>query len=175
LKEFGFNKDIPFMAKDLFLIRHAKSDWSFSYKDFDRPLNARGHSDAAMMAERLQIYYPKALHLVSSPAKRALTTAQIFAEQRKMTHDQIQIEPSIYEANIPALLEIITAFPDHQEPFVMFGHNPGITDLINYLTDETLMDIPTCAWAHIHFDSAQSWAEISRGTGHLIKLATPRF
>ena len=41
-------------GKYLLLVRHAKSSWDdFSIKDFDRPLNDRGKSDAPMMAQRL--------------------------------------------------------------------------------------------------------------------------
>ena len=40
--------------KTLFLMRHAKSDWSDSAQsDFDRPLNKRGRSDAPRMAALL--------------------------------------------------------------------------------------------------------------------------
>jgi phosphohistidine phosphatase len=162
------------MAKDLFLIRHAKSDWSFDLRDFDRPLNARGFRDAPIMAERLQIYYPKPIHLISSTAKRAITTAQLFAENRKISLADIQLAPEIYEATKDKLLELINNFPDAHQQIAVFGHNPGISDLINYLTSEGIMDVPTCAWAHIHFAHADHWSEISGGTGHLIKLATPQ-
>ena len=40
--------------KTIYLIRHAKSDWSdTTLRDFDRPLNKRGLHDAPFMAEKL--------------------------------------------------------------------------------------------------------------------------
>lgn len=43
------------MNKELFLVRHAKSDWKDrSLSDIDRPLNKRGIRDAPLMAERLK-------------------------------------------------------------------------------------------------------------------------
>ncbi len=42
------------MAKQLFIIRHAKSDWDDpKLSDHDRPLNKRGHKNAPEMARRL--------------------------------------------------------------------------------------------------------------------------
>ena len=42
------------MAKQLLLVRHAKSDWgNADLADFDRPLNKRGKENAPEMAERL--------------------------------------------------------------------------------------------------------------------------
>ena len=162
------------MAKNLFIVRHAKSDWSFDLRDFDRPLNSRGFRDAPTMADRLSIYFPKTLHLISSPAKRALTTAQIFAEKRAIPIQEIQQFPQIYEASAKELLNLINTLPDNYENVALFGHNPGVSDLINYLTDASIMDIPTCTWAHIHFEIADQWAEVSGNSGQLLKLASPR-
>jgi phosphohistidine phosphatase len=66
--------------KTLLLIRHAKSSWDTpSQKDFDRPLNDRGHHDAPAMAERLLDKGIKIDAFISSTANRALTTARYFA------------------------------------------------------------------------------------------------
>ena len=61
--------------KKLFLIRHAKSSWDdTAVPDKDRPLNARGKRDAATMGERLAKRDVKPDLIMSSPAKRALTS-----------------------------------------------------------------------------------------------------
>ena len=61
--------------KSLLLIRHAKSSWDFDVEDFDRPLNHRGKNDAPEMAKRLLKKDIKIDAFISSPAKRAITTA----------------------------------------------------------------------------------------------------
>lgn len=74
--------------KHLYLIRHAKSSWSNPLlDDFERPLNQRGKNDAPLMAKILleKQIFPD--FLLSSPAKRAKTTAEIFAEQLNFTSD----------------------------------------------------------------------------------------
>ena len=69
--------------KQLIIVRHGKSDWeNYNLTDFDRPLNSRGHKNAPVMVERLvnQGLFPEVI--VSSPALRAITTANYFAAQR---------------------------------------------------------------------------------------------
>lgn len=89
------------MGKQLLLIRHAKSDWgNAGLRDFDRPLNGRGKSSAPEMAERLvkQQIVPELI--VSSPALRAITTAQYFATAWHIPLENIELEPAIYEASV---------------------------------------------------------------------------
>lgn len=66
--------------KTLTLIRHAMSSHDFPLLgDFQRPLNPRGRHDVPLMAQRLAATGSDPVLLVSSPATRALTTAQGFA------------------------------------------------------------------------------------------------
>src|SRR5690606_26806123 len=122
--------------KHLFIIRHAKSDWSFDVSDYDRPLNSRGFKNAPKMAERMAKYAIRPQELISSPAKRAITTAQIFAEQLAVPVNEIKLEPRIYEALPNMLLQLISELDNRLECVAFFGHNPGFTLLINYLANE---------------------------------------
>lgn len=161
------------MAKHLFIIRHAKSDWSFDVSDFDRPLNPRGFKNAPEMAERLEAYAVKPQKLVSSPAKRAITTAQIFAKQLGIPVNEIVSEPGIYEAMPHGLLEIINGLDNREDSVAFFGHNPGFTALVNYLGDKDLYNLTTCGIVHLRFDDTDDWAEISHGTGTNVWYAKP--
>jgi len=162
------------MAKDLFIIRHAKSDWSFDVSDFDRPLNARGFDDAPRMAERVSEYAVKPELLVSSPAKRALTTAQLFAGRLKIPVGAIQTDTRIYEALPMALLKVINEFDNAYQGVALFGHNPGFTLLTNYLTNEHHQNLPTCALVHIRFADVADWASVSGGLGSQLWFAFPK-
>ncbi|WP_257666441.1 SixA phosphatase family protein [Parapedobacter tibetensis] len=162
------------MAKHLFIIRHAKSDWSFDVRDFERPLNARGFKNAPQMALRLAQYSVLPQHLVSSPAKRAITTAQIFAEHLKMPVKNIQTDNRMYEAALNTLFQIINELDDRHDSVALFGHNPSFTLLTNYFADENVYNIPTCGIVHLRFDDAEDWASLSEGTGKLAWFAYPR-
>ena len=160
------------MAKQLLLVRHAKSDWGdVDLADFDRPLNKRGKENAPEMAERLLSRGFKFDLMVSSPAKRALRTARYFAEAYQIT--EISTIKAIYEANTSTLLSIVNNFDDGAEIVVLFGHNPGLTDLANQLCDGDIYNIPTSGIVLISFPF-DSWEMVSRGTGDLIFFDYPK-
>jgi len=160
------------MAKQLLLVRHGKSDWgNLDLKDFDRPLNKRGKENAPEMAERLVQRGFKFDLIVSSPAKRAKSTAKFFAEAYQV--DDIQYEESIYEANTTALLKVINGLDDSADTVIMFGHNPGFTDLANELSDADIYNIPTAGMVLMSFPF-DSWKMVSRGTGELVFFDYPK-
>ncbi len=66
----------------LTLLRHAKTEAQHSgQEDWDRMLEPRGQKDAPEMARRLRERKLKPDLMITSPAVRALTTAQIFARE----------------------------------------------------------------------------------------------
>src|SRR5258706_11333822 len=87
-------------GKHLLLVRHAKSSWEdIMQKDFERPLNDRGKKDAPAMAKRLKKKDISIDAIVSSPAKRALSTAIYFAEEFDIKKKRIIRESELYEAS----------------------------------------------------------------------------
>lgn len=160
--------------KQLLIIRHAKSDWGdFNLKDFDRPLNSRGHKNAPEMVERLLAKSIVPDVIVSSPALRAFTTAKYFAAGWKFDAEHLLTNSSIYEANTKTLLDVINGFDDKFDKIALFGHNPGLTDLVNYLTDEYISNMPTCSVVIIEFPFDE-WKLISGDTGKLTLFDFPK-
>lgn len=160
------------MPKYLLLVRHGKSDWSHAnLTDFDRPLNKRGKENAPEMAERLLQRKIVLDLIVSSPAKRAKSTAKVFA--KAFGFDAITLDERIYEAHAATLLNVINGFDDKADAIAVFGHNPGFTDLANDLGDADLYNIPTAGMAYIKFEF-DSWKMLSRGTGTLVFFDYPK-
>ena len=93
--------------KFLLLIRHAKSGWNFDVDDFHRPLNERGMTDAPLMAKRLLKKEIKIDAFISSPAKRAFTTAAFFAEAYGKKSKEIVTIPSLYEPTCVAFYNAV--------------------------------------------------------------------
>jgi phosphohistidine phosphatase len=162
------------MAKQLLLIRHAKSDWNNAgLKDFDRPLNKRGNSNAPEMAQRM---FKKGIIpnlLVSSPALRALTTAKHFASTLQIPSEKLQKESTIYEANVKSLLNVVNDLDDQADFVALFGHNPGLTDFANYLSNSNIYNMPTCSMVMIAF-SCENWSEVSADTGEIVFFDYPK-
>ena len=162
------------MAKRLLLIRHAKSDWAdSSLRDFDRPLNKRGNSSAPEMAQRLVKQNIQPDLIVSSPALRALTTAQYFAKAWGMNEKSIQTDKHIYEAGLKTLLNIVNGFDDNFETIAMFGHNPGFTDFANYLTSREIYNMPTCSVVMLEFPF-ENWEMVSAQTAKVLLFDYPK-
>ncbi len=159
--------------KRLFLIRHAKSDWSEpGQSDFDRKLNPRGLRDAPFMAAMLAERMKKVDLIISSPANRAITTARFFAKSLQVSDKEFFTDERIYEATPAQLLLIVNAIDDHVNTAILFGHNPGFSQLSTYLT-EALVEMPTCAIAEIEFD-LESWKLISGSSGNLVQFDYPK-
>ncbi|MCA1764187.1 MAG: histidine phosphatase family protein [Flavobacteriales bacterium] len=153
--------------KRLYINRHAKSSWNHpGLSDFERPLNNRGFEDAPVMGERLKNREVKIDRFLSSPAKRAISTARIMAEYYGYDPDKIVEIPSIYHASNSMLLDIINGLDDKLESVILFGHNPGFTEIVNYLAGPQISNMPTCGICCIDFDTDE-WKLVSRETGKL--------
>ncbi|MDE3143690.1 MAG: histidine phosphatase family protein [Bacteroidota bacterium] len=132
--------------KQLLIIRHAKSSWDYSImNDFDRPLNERGHHDAMLMATRLIEKKINIDAFISSPAKRAFTTATYFAEAFGEKEKNIITFPELYHAPADVFYNVISKTNDSFDSIAVFSHNPGITEFVNQLTNRQIVNMPTCA------------------------------
>lgn len=160
--------------KTLFLVRHAKSDWNgHEFNDFERPLNQKGLRNAPMMAQRLKILNIPVERILASPAIRALNTAQIFAEFLDFPVQKIVKVPELYQADTKTFLQTINQLPEEAQTVIIFGHNPTITDMIEYLADYSIEKLPTTGIAMIAFDLPE-WKMVSRDTGVLKMLDYPK-
>lgn len=161
------------MSKKLILVRHAKSDHSVvGQKDFDRELNAEGHRIAPRMGNRFAQKNIPFDAIISSPAIRAKSTAEYFAEQLKYDFDKIIFNENIYEASVRALLQEISEIDDSLNTVLLFGHNPGFSYLAESLTKSEIGDMPTCAIVIIDF-KMRSWKDIVAANGTLIDFDYP--
>ena len=142
--------------KTLLVIRHAKSSWDHAtVSDFDRPLNDRGMKDAPAMAERMLKRKLKIDGIVSSPAKRAKTTAGYFAKAYDIAETDILQIPSLYHASPLTFYDVLTQLPETMNTVALFSHNPGITEFVNMLTKEIRIDnMPTCSVFAVTIETA---------------------
>lgn len=160
--------------KLLLLVRHAKSSWNdVTQKDFDRPLNDRGHRDAPAMATRLIDKDVKIDAFISSPANRAITTATYFAKAYDVPKSDIIQKPELYHAASDIFYDIIQHVDDAYNSIAIFSHNPGITEFINDLEIVRLDDMPTCGIiaVTIHTDS---WKHFKKGDKKLLFFDYPK-
>jgi phosphohistidine phosphatase len=160
--------------KTLYLIRHAKSDWDNpKLPDINRPLNKRGEKDAPMMADVLKKKNIKPDLLLSSPSVRTTTTAKYFCKALEYDYKKVIIENDIYLASFQTLLNIINKLDYEFNSVVVFGHNPGITDMVNSLSPTRIDNVPTCGIAAIS-SKAESWVKINKSNSSLMFFEYPK-
>ncbi len=148
--------------KKLYIIRHGKSDWHQNKTDFERPLNKRGQRDAPNMGKYLKKHHNTPNLIVSSPANRAISTARLIANEVDYPLENIVEAPSIYEAPLSNILEIIHRLPNDKDVVYLFGHNPGLSMLSSYLTDENV-NMTTCNVV-IVTPQVDEWSNLVAGT-----------
>lgn len=145
--------------KTLFLVRHAKSSWDdTALPDRDRPLADRAKRDMATMGQRLANRDVKPDLIMSSPAARALATAEAFAKMLHYKRKDIVVNDRLYAAQADEVLDLIQELGDKLERVILVGHNPELTELAHRFASE-ITHMPTCAVAEFTFD-AKSWSHI---------------
>lgn len=160
--------------KWLTLVRHAKAvQAGKEHADFERALTDRGEQDAQRMGQRLAQTQPRPDAIVSSPAKRALTTATIIANESGFPAPQILTDEKIYTAEIVDLLVVIQSIDDWFNDVLLVGHNPGFEMLSEYLTGERVEKLPTSGVVRIEF-AIDSWSEVTQGQGKMVLFDSPK-
>ncbi len=121
-------------------MRHGKSDWSKPLSDYKRPIKKRGYREAESIGRWLKEQGLLPDLIISSPAVRARETAQTVAEHCGYSSDNIFWNDSVYMADVSELLDAIASTPDECTRLMVVGHNPGLEDLVFYLTES--IDVP---------------------------------
>ncbi|MCC8410024.1 histidine phosphatase family protein [Mucilaginibacter sp. UR6-1] len=155
--------------KKLLLIRHAQATHEGGYIDFERPLTQKGIREATTMAERVKAKGIIPELIISSTATRTLATADIFTQHLPV--NKPLTNKNVYDASLKTLLEAISAFTDEANFIALVGHNPGISEILYYLTGSP-QQMDTSGVALIELGIA-NWAEVSEDAGELLFYEAP--
>jgi phosphohistidine phosphatase len=161
----------------LFLLRHAKAGWAQpGMRDFDRPLDASGWTDAEStgLAMRERNLSPELV--LCSSAVRARETLE--AVNRHLPTTRIVFADGLYATDAAGYLELIQRANDVDSALVV-GHNPMMEDLGFALPsdgdpnarDMLAAGFPTSGLAVIRF--AGSLATAEPGKGYLETFIAP--
>ncbi|WP_076792688.1 histidine phosphatase family protein [Chlorobium sp. KB01] len=160
--------------KTICLVRHAKSNWADAQTgDFDRSLNSRGEHTASLMAAMLKAMGVAADLVISSPANRAISTAELFCEILDYPKEKIVRRMEIYEGRADQILAIIQEMAESIETAVIFGHNPTITEFANLLSAAHMESMETCGMVRIDLEIAM-WKDAAYGKGKKVWYEYPK-
>jgi len=183
--------------RKLILLRHAKSSWKdASLEDFERPLNNRGKRDAPQMANILLLKNIEVDLIISSDTRRTKDTAKIFAnilaynseivydtELYEASYDQILKVINhtnnryknllvLYEASYDQILKVINHTNNRYKNLLVVCHNPGITNLSNYLSNQFIDNIPTTGMVGFSFDG--NWNDLQNNSCEILFFEYPK-
>jgi len=159
---------------ELLLLRHGKSDWSIPTLDFDRPLKNRGIRGAQRIGVWLLQNNAVPDHILSSPAKRAIQTAQLVCKSMSLKAEIIVEDEGIYEADSEDLMDTLQNCPQGVQRVLMIGHNPGLESLLLSLARSTIAVpddgklLPTATLARLKL--AVPWNRINAGQAKLLSI-----
>lgn len=162
------------MQKKLYLVRHAKAeDHSFAKHDHERDIIDKGRLRATQIAQDLakELTLTEHAKVIASTANRAKQTAELFCDILGYPAEKIQSTKSIYEAFYLDILRSINKVGGDVDTLLVFGHNPGLSDLTNYLTD-SYIDLKTSHVAVITLEEGIDFAALSGSTAKLSHILT---
>lgn len=165
------------MSRELYILRHAKSDWDAgSGDDSTRPLNKRGRRDAQRVGAWLREQYLYPGWIYCSTAIRARETLETIERELQLPHERVVYADKLYLASLSALLSFLNDIPQEQNSVMLIGHNPGMDDLVNYLsstsiplTDSGKLMTTACL---ARFKLPDDWSEL-QNRGELIHFLRP--
>jgi len=160
------------LNKKLIIVRHSKSSWKdLSLDDFNRPLNKRGKEDGPIISNYLSKKTNFIDFLHSSSSVRTFETSKFFTERIKF--GKVKYDDNLYHSSSGSILNLIKNYSNEYSSVMLIAHNPGLTHLINQITNISLDNLPTTGLAEIHF-SCNKWNEISSKNSNLIDLKFPK-
>lgn len=160
--------------KRVIIVRHAKAVPYGYDDDFIRDLRDRGKNDAKLVSEELKTLGIKPDAMISSPARRAIKTARIFAEHLGFEKKNIREVAEIYEGlTTSEFVELIQSLDDDLQTVFFFGHNPDFHIFTGNLLKNYHDDMPTCATVGIDFP-VETWKLVEARTGKNAFRLTPK-
>lgn len=135
-------------------------------------MNDRGRRDAPRMGERLARRGIQLDLILSSPALRALATAEILARKLDYRTKNIVVEERLYASTPGDLLDVIQGLGEKPKRVMVVGHNPELAELAHRLSD-AITDMPTCAVAEFIF-AIKSWSNVGKQAPSEVNLCTPK-
>jgi len=148
------------MSKKILLImRHGKADGQIGgAKDIARPLTDLGRKRSALIAAELQKRNVLPQYIISSPALRALQTAEFMANTLKLDMANVTINNDLYFKTVNDYFDALYAAPEECNSMMIVGHNPLVTQFANFFLSQKLVDLPTSGLVALQSD-AHSWPE----------------
>ena len=158
---------LPIMLR-LHLLRHAEPLLFGSFSsDKERPLSEHGLKQCKKIKENLQIDWENCTIWCSSAVRTRQTVLHVIESNYC---DAIIYKNEMYHAPVDVLFHLITHHKGTNELFLI-GHNNGITDLLDYLSESTTV-MQTGPYVCLEFP-LDHWMAVSRSMATVVREFVP--
>jgi phosphohistidine phosphatase len=148
--------------KELIILRHAKSNRTFSGEDINRPLSLEGIKKIKKISHQKENFFNKSDVIITSPAIRALHTATIVLRELDLSMEKLKIDNPLYTFSVHSIIDYVYTLDDRWNNVVLVGHNPAFIDVINYFSEAGINHLRTAGFAQITFN-ADYWKDLYKG------------
>ena len=149
--------------KTIYFVRHAKSAWQeLDLSDHKRGLLPKGEKKTKKIAVWMKNNNAVPDLIITSSATRAKATAKIIAKNLNIPKEKIIVKDELYHGGMEEILAALYGLPNKLNSVMIVGHNPTMTDIVNYYLsdDDQLINFPTSAVASINFFT-DKWENLS--------------
>ncbi|WP_323794439.1 histidine phosphatase family protein [Nocardioides sp.] len=164
------------LPRTLVVMRHAKAEQA-GPSDYERPLAARGHDDAAAVGAWLADQGVVPDHALVSGALRTRETWEHVRRGAGEAWRECESSPDrgLYAADVDTALDLVRLVDDAHETLLVIAHNPTVAYLVQVLDDgegdveagsALALGYPTSATTV--FTWSGSWADLAPGSARLV-------
>jgi len=153
--------------KEIILIRHGKSSWEHDVIDRERPLKTRGINDIKLVANHFFNSNSVTEIIFSSPARRALSTCEIFMNTLNIAKEQVVVVEELYDFDGRNVIDFIKNLSNEYNEVMIFGHNHAFTSISNIFGDTFIDNLPTSGLVKLKFD-INDWNDLKKGITEFI-------
>lgn len=156
--------------KQLYVVRHGQAEPQHESGDFQRRLTAQGELDVEALARASRSNRVVGSPLWTSPSQRTTQTAQTLLKEWHEAPMNMQTQDEAYLASDRSWTQWIRHWDNAHDSGWLVGHNPGLSDLVQYLTGHSI-SLSTGSMAALQLEVNQ-WEELFAGVAHLERLFT---
>ena len=109
---------------------------------------------------------------LSSTAARARQTSEIIAKKILYPVSDIQVHEDLYESSVRSMIGLVNSFDQSWANVVVVGHNPVLSDFIDYACGNTGHNMETGSVAELNV-FVENWSEFSGSVSELVNYWMP--
>lgn len=163
--------------RELWLLRHGKAERYDGIEDYDRSLKKRGKRDVIAIGEWLNANSLLPNVVISSPAIRAISTANIICDVINMEHQHIQQEKRLYDEGLVRVRSVLADCPRTFDKVLLVGHNPELEQLLTFLVSPLHLPdakklFPTATLARLALPD--DWSQLTQWDAELLSITYPK-